>query len=160
MQAIYFTAYHSASGRQLFVEESAGEFWVYLTHPKLDSIDKHAYLGSRSEITREHIGKEDLLPVPPMTRYYAHSRGVLPDLWSDDLTVTWTQRNVTLRIDGEPFLFFFEGIGGGFSKALAHDGLYGNAWDQELYEEQFEAMPKRRRFRKRWRGRRKVARRH
>lgn len=138
---IFFQRHNSKTGRSLIVEETEREFWVYLTFPHSDAIDKSGFLGSRYPITNEQLCPERLRESeqpPPMLRSCFSEWGLLADLWEEDLSVFWAKDHAILEIDRYPHLFFFDGATSGFSKGICRDHpLYGNEWDAELYQDLF-----------------------
>jgi hypothetical protein len=141
MEGIFYTIQDELTGRFVVIDEIEGSIWAYLTFPYENRINKDCFLGSRKEIYIEEFNlakyKEKQSP-PPMIKEFSTSKSWLPNLTVDEITIEWESENSIVKIKGEPFLYFTKIDKKGFSKAISKNGMYGNKWNQNKYDEIFK----------------------
>ena len=139
IEKIFFMNQDQASGRYIAVEENENYIWAYLTFRNEFTIEKDCFLGSREQIELKQINPNNLMnknAPPPMVKKYSNARSFQPKLKKEDISIDWSNDgNVVLKINEEPFLFFIEGEKKGFSRSIGKNGVYGNAWNEQIYNE-------------------------
>ncbi len=71
-----------------------------------------------------------------MIKEFATEFSFLKAINEDAFTIHWFKNgNVLLKIKEEPFLFFHSEEKKGFSKSISKNGNYGNAWNENKYQE-------------------------
>ncbi len=131
---LFFESQDQFTGRYLIIDEDENSIWAYLTRPNSLEIEKDCFLGSRTKIINDDFdikAYKDRDRPPPITREYFSENGYLPDLKASNLSVTWFEDGtVLIKINEQPFLVFFDNDKRGFSKSIAKNGSYGNAWGE------------------------------
>ena len=140
MSGIYIEEKNLISCRVAILEDNGTSAWLYLSPPSGKGIEKDAFAYSPIE-PLEELNKSEIEngEAPKLIKNLATPSSVIIGAVEADFCLKWSKNgeSVVLLHKGEAISTIYQNYKSGYSKSLSKASLFGNPWDNALYESVF-----------------------